>query len=471
MDGRVMDTTHDTLTERLRAIPDLRQLPPEELEWLATHGRIEVYEPGFMYRPGQDARDLIIILSGHIAVRMDRGLGPRQVAEWSDGQITGRLPFSRMARVESTILTDVRTEAFALDREHFPELIHRCPNFTALTVHTMIDRARGFKASDLQDEKTLSLGRLAAGLAHELNNPASATMRGAKSIRAGLPEAERASRALCRAGLSEDQIDRLETISSEWLGRSHSTHSLDRTDEIADWLAKHRLGSDTSEALADLGMETHQLDELAIAVPSEALGAVLDWLVAGQATRDTALDIERAARRISDLVAAMKRFTHMDRVSEPGPVNVEAGLRDTVEVMQSRARANGVSITLSAEAALPNVHAVGSELNQVWANVIENAIDAASDGGDVEITLEKEPHHVVVRVIDNGPGIKPEILSRIFDPFFTTKPPGQGVGLGLEIARQLLRRNGGEIGVRSAPGRTEFAVRLPVERTPDVRSP
>jgi signal transduction histidine kinase len=465
-----MSIGNQTLRERLASVPDLGALPREELEWLVTHGRLKVFEPGIMYSPGQDADDLFIILSGRIAVHVDRGLGPRRVMEWTAGQITGRLPFSRMEKVQSDIVAEGTTEIFLLHQDHFPELIYRCPHFAALTVHTMIDRTRGFSTSYLQDEKMVSLGRLAAGLAHELNNPASAAMRGAKVIRAGLSDAERASRALCGAGLSEDQISEIERTCAGWLDDPRSTSSLDREREVANWLASRKLDSESSGNLADAGLTAHHLDELSHIVPTDAMGAVLEWLVAGYGTRDTARDVERAAKRIADLVAAMKRFTNMDRVSGPEAVDVNAGLYDTIEIMQSRARSRGVSIALAAAEDVPRVRAVGSELNQVWANLIENAIDALHDGGEIRITLENELHHVVVRVIDDGPGIQPEILSRIFDPFFTTKAPGHGVGLGLEIARQLLWRYGGEISVRSEPGHTEFTVRLPALQATEVSS-
>ena len=449
------------MMERLRAMPELQEVPNEELEWLATRGRLAVFEPGVMYAPGDEARDLIIIFSGHIAVRLDRGLGPRKVAEWTDGQITGRLPFSRMEKVETTILADVRTEAFALDQSHFPDLVHRCPHFTALTVHNMIDRTRGFRTSDLQDEKMMSLGRLAAGLAHELNNPASVMARGAKQLRAALADAERASRGLYRAGLSERQVEAIESASCTWPERPGSTTSLDEDRAIARWLAARHLDTDESSNLSDAGLTVGQLQELADLVPEESLPAALDWLVADRAARSTASDIEKAAKRISDLVEAMKRFTNLDRVSGAEAVDVASGLRDTVRIMAPRGLQKDATLTLDVEPDVPTVHAVASELNQVWTNLIENAFDAVGHAGHVQVRLGKELDQVVVRVTDDGPGIKPEIMSRIFDPFFTTKPPGQGVGLGLEIARQLLRRYRGEISVRSEPGRTEFSTRLP----------
>jgi signal transduction histidine kinase len=312
----------------------------------------------------------------------------------------------------------------------------------------------------LQDEKMMSLGRLAAGLAHELNNPVSVMARGAKQLRAALADAERASRGLFRAGLSEHQVDAIESASSTWPEHPASTASFDGEREIARWLAARHVDSDVSD-LSDSGVTVGQLDELADLVPEASLGAALEWLVADRAARSTASDIEKAAKRISDLVEAMKRFTNLDRISGSEPVDVASGLRDTVRIMAPRGVPKDATLTLEIGTDVPTVHAVASELNQAWTNLIENAFDAVGHSGHVKVTLGKELDQVVVRVIDDGPGIKPEIISRIFDPFFTTKPPGQGVGLGLEIARQMLRRYRGEISVRSEPGRTEFTARLP----------
>jgi signal transduction histidine kinase len=288
-------------------------------------------------------------------------------------------------------------------------------------------------------------------------------MRGAKLLRAGLSEAERASRALCGAGLSEDQIISLEEMCSDWLEPPETTPSLDREREIEDWLVSHQVDADHAGALADTAVTIDRLDELAGFVPGSALHAALDWIIAASVTRVTAVDIERAAGRIHDLVAAVKRFTAMDRASGSEAVDVAAGLRDTVAIMAPRAGAKGVNLTLDAEPNVPPVPAVVSDLNQVWTNLIENAIDAVGDSGRIEVTVRRELDRVVVRVIDDGPGMAPDVISRVFDPFFTTKAPGEGMGLGLEIARQLLRRYGGEIAADSEPGRTEFRVSLPAQ--------
>jgi signal transduction histidine kinase len=360
---------------------------------------------------------------------------------------------------------EARSELLAIHEEHFPEMIHRCPVFTAYTVHSMLDRARSFNASDLQDEKMISLGKLAAGLAHEINNPASATVRGAKQLLASLAEAEAASRALGAAGLTEDQFDYIEQVRSACLAKPVGNvlspiQQADWEDEIANWLERHQMDPAHAEPLAATAITIDILDTLADKTSGDTLAAALRWIAAGCATYSLAVDIEQAATRISELVASVKRFTYMDNLAVTELVDVEAGLRDTIRVLASKAKSKGANITIDVEADLPLVHATGSELNQVWLNLIDNALDAIAQSGKIDISARMELDRVVVRVVDNGPGISPDVKPRIFDPFFTTKPPGQGTGLGLEITRRLVRMYHGDISVESQPGHTEFRISL-----------
>ena len=236
----------------------------------------------------------------------------------------------------------------------------------------------------------------------------------------------------------------------------------DHEDEIADWLRRHRLSPAHAGPLAETPVDLEALDGLAVELSGDVLDAALRWIASGCTARGLANDIGSAAGRIHDLVGAVKRFTYMDQLAGPEAIDVEPGLRDTLKVLASKARSVGAAIALDIDHDLPMVHAAGGELNQIWLNLIDNALDAISEGGRIEITARHEVDGVVVRVIDDGPGIPPDQISRIFDPFFTTKPPGQGTGLGLDIAKRLLRRFRGDISVQSRPGRTEFRVTLEV---------
>jgi signal transduction histidine kinase len=464
-------STEAGLIDRLAACQTLAGLPPGELEWLAANGRVIRFEEGSLIsRTGEPIHHLYILLAGHIAIDVDRGAGPRRVMEWRAGDISGLLPYSRLRGSPGDTFAHAPTDALAIDRDRLPEMIRECPQFTALCVHTMLDRARNFNSSDLHDEKMLSLGKLAAGLAHELNNPASAAVRGAKMLAGGIADIDLASRTLGAMALNDAQLAVVERVREACLATPVSAvlspiERADREDEIAAWIDARDADPDHAAPLADTPVTLASLDELAGAVPAGALDAVLGWIAAGCTARAVALDIEKAATRMHDLVSVVKKFTYMDRLAGPELVDVGAGLRDTLAMVAAKARAKSVAIATEIDPGLPSVLGTGGELNQVWLNLIDNALDAVAASGHVRVSARRELDQVVVRIIDDGPGVPPGIREQIFDPFFTTKPPGQGTGLGLDIARRLVRRYNGDIDLRSQPGRTEFSVRLPASET------
>jgi len=464
----VTDTTaSDDILARLAAHRTIGKAPRAELEWLATHATFEYAEPGSMVaRKGQPVEALYLILKGHVAHFMEQGGTTRKVMDWHDGDATGLLPYSRLTLAPGNSIVQEPAELLRLPRELLPALPVECPHVTAELVHVMVDRARAFKVSDLQVEKMASLGKLAAGLAHELNNPASAAARSAQLVSDALIESEDASRAYGAAGLDGPALALVERVRAV-CGAQPATRVLspleraDREEALADWLLAHDVDEALAAPVAETDVTIALLDQLAAAMTGEQLRVSIRWVAAGCTVRGLARDIERAASRVHELVSAVKGFTYMDRAASPEPVNLAKGLGDTLAVMAAKARAKSASLTVDVPTDLPRVLGFGGELNQVWANLVDNALDAVPDGGRVTVTARAEGPKVVVRVADDGPGIPAEVRSRIFDPFFTTKPVGQGTGLGLDIVRRLLERNDGSIEVQSEPGRTEFRVMLP----------
>ena len=454
------------IVEKLAEHKTLGAAPREELAWLASHGSLRQLGTGdVLSAKSAKVEGLFVVLAGRIAISVDRGAGLRKIMEWRGGDVTGLLPYSRMVSPPGDTVAQEPTEILAVPRDCLRAMTRECYEITAILVHSMLDRARLFNSSDLQDEKMVSLGKLSAGLAHELNNPASAIERSAALLRDRLADSERSARELGAARLTASQLAVVDGLRESCAATSargvrSPIEEAEREEAMADWLADRRLDTDMAEALADTPATLGALDLVAGAVDGPALNAALRWAAAGCAARRLASEIQDAATRISGLVTAIKGFTHMDQATVAEPVDLIQGLTNTVAVLKSKARAKSVAVTVDTEPGLPCVRGFAGELNQIWSNLIDNALDAVRDSGRVEVLANREGRRVIVRIIDNGSGIPAQIRERIFDPFFSTKPVGQGTGLGLDIARRLVRHNDGEISVQSQPGRTEFRVSL-----------
>jgi signal transduction histidine kinase len=472
------------MVERLAAHKTVGSAPREELEWLVGHGTLRQLAPGdVLSSKGVPVSGLFVFLTGYVAIFIDRGAGRNKVLEFRGGDVGGVLPYSRLVSPPGDAIVQEPTEILEIPRNDVAAMIRECPEITSLLVHKMLDRSRVFVSSGLQDEKMLSLGKLSAGLAHELNNPVSAIARNASLLGERLDDAERAARAVSAAGLTETQlaaIDALRTAcavatSAGGSGSGSASGSASgsgqaaltpiqlarRESDLEDWLDDHGVDTNLAGPLAETAVTRDALDRAAASLDGPALAPVLRSVAAGCVVREIASEIHHAARRISTLVTAIKGFTHMDQAVVAEPVDLTSTLGHTVAVLNSKAKQKSAAVTVHVEPGLPLVRGFTGELNQIWANLIDNALDAVPDGsGRVEVTATRERQGIVVRVIDNGPGIPAEVRPRIFDPFFTTKPVGQGTGLGLDIVRRLATHNDAEIDVESAPGRTVFRITL-----------
>jgi signal transduction histidine kinase len=455
----------DELIDRLQALPIFAEVPRPELAWLVAHGRYQVYEAGQIQgENGEVVTEMFIPLTGRAGLYLSTPGGRRKILEAGAGSVLGALPYSRLQRSPGAVIIEETAEAVIIHQDQFLALTRECPGLTAALVHSMVDRAREFRSVQLNDDRLQSLGRLASGLAHELNNPASAAARHARSLPVWLEEAERAARALAGARLADEQLDVIDSVRSSCTGPAPTRTALeaaDREEDIAEWLAKYKLDRTAAEALASSNVTVASLQRLAEAVPGDALGVATRWVSSACAARAVSQHVETSTARIHDLVASIKGFSFMDREGVPEDVDIARGLADTLAMLENKSRAKAVGVQLQTAADLPRVHGFGSELNQLWEKLIDNAIDAAGREGQVDVTAAVRGDSVVVRVSDNGPGIPEEIRPRIFDPFFTTKPVGAGTGLGLYLARRVVQSHLGDLDFTTQPGRTVFRVRLP----------
>jgi signal transduction histidine kinase len=320
-----------------------------------------------------------------------------------------------------------------------------------------------------QSEKLVTLGRMSAGMAHELNNPASAALRSAQQLRDELARVESARFALGQAALSAEQLElfsELEELAGDRATRPDELDALARSDleeTLEDWLDEHGVDEPWEHAatLAGMGRTTEDLDALAQSFDDTLLHVVVHTLCGHFNAHRLLAEMGHGVGRISEIVQALKSYTYMDQAPVQR-IDVRKGLDDTLVMLHNKLK-DGVDVERNYAEDVPDIEAFGSELNQVWTNIIDNAIGAMNGTGQIRLEVSFEDSRVVVRITDNGPGIPAEVVESVFDPFFTTKAPGEGTGLGLNISHNIItQKHGGEISVESRPGRTTFTAKLPL---------
>jgi len=462
-------TPVEEIAAALERIGPLQGLTNEDRLWLARNGSERVVHAGeILYEEGTPAEHMILILKGEIHVRRQRG-GPMALFIGRAGQMTGILPYSRMKNYggQGFAISDVW--ALLIHKSQFPEMLLAIPSMGQRAVTTLLDRVREVTRMEQQAEKLTALGKLAGNLAHELNNPASAAQRAASSLVIEL-RANRQNRfKLVNLCLEEKQIQDTQAWEQKMLSRAAQPETqgvvsvITREDNIRAWLTSLNCEDpwEIAPQLTELGVTVPDLDELRAILGDEATCVTLQYFARFLRTSLSVDTLVNSTARIFDLISAVQTYSYMDRAPIL-EVDVPAGLDATVQMLQSRM--SNVRVTRDYEPNLPRINAYGSELNQVWTALIENALDALGNHGELKLTCRLEFEMLLVEIWDTGPGIPPELQDRIFEPFFTTKPPGQGLGLGLDNAMRIVRKHRGHLSVNSEPGSTCFRVRLPLDQ-------
>ncbi|HEX8428288.1 sensor histidine kinase [Hymenobacter sp.] len=451
-------------------VPLLADLPPETLEWLIEHGERREFTTGqTIQQPGDPAEFMIILLAGGVQFYALRNGNREPIFRVEAGQVSGVLPYSRLQTIKGLSVAMGPTIVYALHRNRFPELERQSPELVQRLVGLMSDRARNEARGQERDEKLRALGKLSAGLAHELNNPAAAIVRAAEALSGRLHEAPTQFGDLLCHCPEPAALAILTTLAATPPPAGPPLSGLaraDREDELIDWLETQNVADAYTLAtgLLDAGLAPAQLEAATADLPVPARPAALTWLSTQLTMLRLIQDVQEAGGRISTLVGNVKTYSHMDRAGGFAPVDVQASLESTINMLGYQLREKNLRLVRDYALNLPQVSGQVSSLNQVWTNLLDNAIDALPSGGEITLRTRFEGEYVRVFVIDNGPGIPPDILPRILDPFFTTKPAGEGTGLGLDIALRIVENHGGKLEVRSEPNHTEFCIWLPVGR-------
>ena len=462
-------TPVEEIAAALDRIGPLHGLPIEDRLWLAAHGQEYAAITGdILFEEGAPAEHMIFILKGEIHVRRQHG-GPMALFIGRTGQITGLLPFSRMKASGGQGFAISPVSALLIHKSLFPQMLQAIPSMAQRVVSTLIDRVREVTRIEQQAEKLTALGKLAGNLAHELNNPASAAQRAASSLVIEL-RANRQNRfKLVNLCLTEQQVQRVEAWEQKILSRptqpdvQSATALIAHEEAIRTWLGALGCGEpwEVAPQLAEQGVTLADLDELRALLGPDETCVSLQFFARYLRSSRSAETLVHSTARIFDLISAVKAYSYMDRAPIL-EVDVPAGLDATVQMLQSRM--THVEIVRDYQPGLPTISAYGSELNQVWTALIENALDALGNQGQLRLACRLEAEMLLIEIWDTGPGIPAELQDRIFEPFFTTKAPGHGLGLGLDNAMRIVRKHSGHISVRSEPGSTCFRVRIPLEQ-------
>ncbi len=450
----------------LLQVPVFADLPEDQIAWFISRAEEMNLKPGATYfRQGDPPDAMYVILAGQLTGRGELA-GETAVFELNAGDVTGLLPFSRMKKFTVGVRAETETRALKFPSSAFPELVQKMPELTQRLVGLMSDRIRETTRMEQQRDRLASLGKLSAGLAHELNNPASAAKRAASQLRDSLKRIKDASQELGRRALSPAQKAEIEKLEASIVSHDEpppDALTVSDLEEQIDSLLRSHGQNDLWQLAADLARKDVKpavLESLFEVLEADGARAALVRIAALVEITNLVNEIESSASRISDLVGAIKEYTFMDQAPVQN-VDIVKSLETTLTILNHKLK-HGVNVHRDYQKIPLLVNSFGSQLNQVWTNLIDNAIDAMGGTGELRVRVYREDPCVVVEIGDNGPGISDAIKSHIFEPFFTTKGVGEGTGLGLDTVQRIVKKHRGTIQVNSKPGDTRFQVWLPM---------
>ncbi|MES2731702.1 MAG: ATP-binding protein [Bacteroidota bacterium] len=461
----------DVTIQDLQTVPTFSDLPEEVLQWLLEKCTFTFLQPGdFLFTKNEPTVNMHIILDGKIEIYFEQNGQRQTINHLEGGAISGILPFSRLKNAAGYGVALKPTRVLHLHKDHFPEIEPISYELMQRLVSLMTTRVREFTAQQQQNEKLMALGKLSAGLAHELNNPAAAMVRSSAELKKRLHNEPEKFKKIMAMRVSAEQVDwvtnlltsKIENTKKKRLSLSERS-ALE--DDFTDWFDDNDVpdGYTFAETFVESGFVVEDLNQLKDCLGTAALAPVLGWLDNAFTTERLIKEIEEAALRISTLVGSVKSYSHMDRATEREMIDFREGIQSTLTMLGHKLKEKHIEVKQAFADDLSKVSAYGSQINQVWTNLIDNAIDAMNDGGQLTIQGRNDREFVEIKIIDNGAGIPADVVPKIFDPFFTTKDIGKGTGLGLDIAHKIIKAHNADVKVSSQPGHTEFRLCFPVQ--------
>ncbi|MFI1095296.1 ATP-binding protein [Streptomyces sp. NPDC020917] len=458
----------------LRTLFLFEKLSSDQLEQLCRAGRVEAVDPGPVYAEGDPATCFYVLLEGTVVTSRRVGDDDVEITRTSQrGVYAGAFQAYLGDRVPQLYTNSMRVTVpsrfFVLAADEFSRIVH---DWFPMAVHLLEGLFFGnqaFQQRVSQRERLLALGSLSAGLTHELNNPAAAALRATSALRERVAGMRHKLKILAGGPYRQADLDALVGIQERAAERVAKAEELspleasDQEDAVADWLDDHGIsgGWDLAPVFVQAGLDEEWLDQVAAAVDSELLESALRWLNYTVETELLMTEIEDSTTRISGLVNAARQYSQLDRAPYQ-VVDIHELLASTLQMLAGKI-GDGVKVVKEFDQTLPRIPAYPGELNQVWTNLIDNAVSAMDGSGTLTVRTWREHGRLAVEFRDNGPGVPEEIRERIFEPFFTTKPVGQGTGLGLDISwRIVVNKHHGDLQVESQPGDTRFRVLLPL---------
>ncbi len=462
----------DFLSE-VSKIEALQHVPTEQLQWLIDKSTPSELAAGeFLFKSGEPMDRLFVILNGNFVIKFNQNGQYRVVANIGPHSLQGLLPYSRGKEFRAEGEATIPGTVLILHKDHFREMIRMHEELTTAMVHEMSTRIREYTKVQQQNEKMLALGKISAGLAHELNNPSAAVVRSSRTLKEHLSTLPERFKKVMEIKMTEDQIDVVNTLLFSKVENEPPQLSLmqksNLEDEFLDWLEDRDIeeAEEISENMVEFGFSMEDLETFEDEVPAENMGAVINWVNQVLTTEKLVNEIEEASQRINDLVLSIKSYTHMDQSPEKKMASIHEGLDNTLVMLDHKIRKENVELVKKYDEALLEAEVLPSALNQVWTNLIDNAVDAMKSSELRQLTVEtlKDGEFVNVNIQDTGSGIPEEVIDKIYDPFFTTKEIGEGTGIGLEVVHRIITNDhNGSIKVNSKPGSTIFKICFPIK--------